>query len=754
MTDMNSSFDVGIDFEHVLAAISKQIYETPLAFLRENVQNAIDAIRIQALRDGKSPTDEHYRIDVRIADKDCVIRDTGNGMTQGDLRRLFWTIGASGKRTPEARQAGCIGIFGIGGFANLGVCDKLTVISQTEDEPTGTHTSLSEEDIRAVREAIPQVKSKESDKAAPRGTIVIGHLRQAPDTNELELYLHDFVRFADERIYFEGRLISGEGFADPARLENLQRITAVPIDWNIGPVRIQGMLFEDQGHTIVASLLKMWVDGKEVRISGLLRFENGPIDVLKRGFKLCATRVGTHIGVSGRVDCDLLSPTAGRDSLDAESASLLGSIVSCMERAAVETVLDSSERIAQHTRIFPYVLRMGWIDRLDNVRVRLADGTEATLGSLRVKASQGVVIFYSKEQKEALSQIMQARGNVVVILPSDRNKENAVRQFLESKCNAKTLEGTVECSEVYSDLTRFELVFLSELESTIASAYDVVRFRLIAGKLTEDIPAFVIDETTSGDLEIYVDVRHPEIAKLEILGITPLMFSMVTAFCREYLGPTLRKRSPKFFGTGAVNLDWLAKKRSELWILVKDDIGVLSRQRQKQVVRSSDVQVVRVGVQPSPTDQRRRNPKLLHVIGDEPFADISGYYIRLPDRAVKAYGDVIQECDNRGVVWAGNRMLFVASDSISCAFQFEIRTDNLIIVTDEQGQQIVEGARELAQPFQELDDGLYFPIPAVLEPVLVPQGDAAVRIEVSCDVIDMKTAKVWQPRESVVAQER
>ena len=48
MSESNASFKVGIDFESVLRAISKQIYETPHAFIRENVQNAIDAVRIQA----------------------------------------------------------------------------------------------------------------------------------------------------------------------------------------------------------------------------------------------------------------------------------------------------------------------------------------------------------------------------------------------------------------------------------------------------------------------------------------------------------------------------------------------------------------------------------------------------------------------------------------------------------------------------------------------------------------------------------
>src|SRR5690348_6602634 len=121
---MSKAFDVGIDFQQVLAAISRQIYETPLAFLRENVQNAVDAIRIQALREKIPSKDDRYLIEIKAEGQECRIRDNGIGMSEDDLRQLFWTIGASGKRNDEARRAGCVGMFGIGGFANLGVCDK------------------------------------------------------------------------------------------------------------------------------------------------------------------------------------------------------------------------------------------------------------------------------------------------------------------------------------------------------------------------------------------------------------------------------------------------------------------------------------------------------------------------------------------------------------------------------------------------------------------------------------------------------
>lgn len=254
----------------------------------------------------------------------------------------------------------------------------------------------------------------------------------------------------------------------------------------------------------------------------------------------------------------------------------------------------------------------------------------------------------------------------------------------------------------------------------------------------------MVDET----LSIFVDVRHPEITKLESLGTSGLFRSMVAAFCREYLGPTLRAHSPKFFGSGAVNVDFLSKRRSELWVLLSEDIEILTRDVQRDVVRSSDVRVVQAGGPRSHGEQEpdlpegQKEPKLIRIEGSVEFAELFGYYLRIPRSAAVAYGDVIQQCEERAAVWAGNKILLYASDGISTAFQFEVRLDQLIVSSDsEMGGGT--GAEELMRPIQALFEGLYFPIPPSLEPYLVPQPNDEIRIEVRSDWIDYSTARSW-----------
>lgn len=751
MTEGKTSFKVGIDFESVLRAISKQIYETPLAFIRENVQNAVDAIRIQALRENISPGDNRYRIDIIIEERKVYVRDNGTGMSSSDLQNFFWTIGASGKRTKEALDAGCVGMFGIGGFANFGVCDTLEVISQAEDITHGTLTRLSESDIQTAGAAIPSVTVEQSDEASPRGTIVIGYMRKAPNVDELRRYLQDFVRFVPTAIYFNRQKISQNTYSDIENRENLTETRVGLQEWRDGNMVITGRLYEDRGHTLVGSIEALSIDGESLTLVGLLRFENGPIDVFKRGFKLCATQIGSTIGVSGRLDCDRFIPTAGRDSLDSQTTSLLSRILLTLEKIAIEAVLETQDRIAQHTRIFRYVIQHGLIEKLGHVKVNLADGSESALGDIRRKSGQGgISVFFGIAQKQALNQIMQARGHFVVLLSSDRNRQDAERRYLEQFCAAKPFEGIIDCTEHYKDLSRFERVFLSELELNISKSYEVKNFRLIPGKLTEDIPVFVKEYGGSQPFDIFVDVRHQEIVKLESLGYSPLLYSLISTFCREYLGPSLKKWSPRFFGDGALNLELLAKRRSELWILLKDDIGVVRHGGQRQVVTSSDVHVVNVGGgqrQSDPTPGRSP-ARILQIIDEQGTTKLGGFYIRLPDTAFSAYGDLLPECESRGVVWAGNKILYVASDAVSAAFQYEIRLDE-VVTANLNGVIRAEGAIQLERPLQEMYGGIYFPIPTPLEPFLVPQGNEEIRLDLHCDWIDTRTAKHWMPKDAV-----
>ena len=121
------AFDV--ETERILQILSSEIYDSPKAFLRENVQNAYDAILMRCTAQGLPITDR--RIQITVADQRLSISDDGIGMTEDVLRRNFWKAGSSGKKSDLAQRSGVIGTFGIGAMANFGVCTDLQVESRS-----------------------------------------------------------------------------------------------------------------------------------------------------------------------------------------------------------------------------------------------------------------------------------------------------------------------------------------------------------------------------------------------------------------------------------------------------------------------------------------------------------------------------------------------------------------------------------------------------------------------------------------------
>ena len=672
------------------------------------------------------------------------VHDRGVGMSPEDLRNLFWRIGASGKRTEEAREAGCVGRFGIGGFANFGVCNTLIITSQAENKP-GQRTELSRSDIEGVV-GMPKVTQQPSDQASPRGTIVEGILDAPPELEQLLNYATEIVRFCREPIYFNRGLISGDEIsAGPG-----QKTQDSSRTWSHNDVSVTGTIYEATGKTLAVTLEGLSTGRGHGDIFGTLRFEGSGINILRRGFKLCSINVSTVIGVSGFIDCNLLSPTAGRDTLNAESSALVANMVAALEHAAVLAVLESSELIDQHTRIFRYVRSRGLVDRMGNVMVHLADGDSLTLDAIKEQAAKGSQVYFATSFDPALANILHARGHLVVSLSSDRHKAAAIQDYLSS-IGATHLKGHVECKEKYADLSRFEKAFLGELSETIADGYQVQSVTLIPGSLTEDIPAVVSNTASKADapFHVYIDTRHVEVQKLARLGMTSLFRSMVSAFCREYLGPVLRSWSPKFFGSGAVNLDWLVEHQSEAWILLPSDIAVVNRTPRPQIVTAADIQVITTSPEESTlsTDAGEANaePKLVKIEGGEDFEDLKGYYLRVPNGASLAFGDLIVDLDDRGAMWMGNRISLMASDAISTAFHFDIQLRRLLVTT---GTGLLShGAVDLGRRIQQIFGGLYFPVPIELEQYLVPIGDQEIHIRVQCDLVDFAGSRGWEARE-------
>ena len=125
---MSENFQV--DLQGIVDLLSNHLYSSPRVYLRELLQNAVDAITARQAADPSAPK----RIDVRTADDVLSISDTGIGLTPDEVRELLATIGRSSKRDEIGfARTEFLGQFGIGLLSAFMVADEIEVVTQ----PTG-----------------------------------------------------------------------------------------------------------------------------------------------------------------------------------------------------------------------------------------------------------------------------------------------------------------------------------------------------------------------------------------------------------------------------------------------------------------------------------------------------------------------------------------------------------------------------------------------------------------------------------------
>ncbi|MGW4852501.1 HSP90 family protein [Streptomyces sp. NPDC004288] len=128
-----------VDLRGLVDLLSHHLYSSPRVYLRELMQNAVDALTArQALTPGAPAT-----ITVRTGET-LTITDTGIGLSEADVHRFLATIGRSSKRTVDGALDGAgldaargdfIGQFGIGLLACFVVADEITVLSRSAADP-------------------------------------------------------------------------------------------------------------------------------------------------------------------------------------------------------------------------------------------------------------------------------------------------------------------------------------------------------------------------------------------------------------------------------------------------------------------------------------------------------------------------------------------------------------------------------------------------------------------------------------------
>ncbi|WP_329122257.1 HSP90 family protein [Streptomyces sp. NBC_01465] len=138
MTQPTSATDrtFQVDLRGLVDLLSHHLYSSPRVYLRELLQNAVDALSARHLHEpGGAPGTYGIRL---YADGAVVrVEDDGIGLTEADVHTFLATIGRSSKHAERIaeQRADFIGQFGIGLLSCFLVADEIHVVSRSARTP-------------------------------------------------------------------------------------------------------------------------------------------------------------------------------------------------------------------------------------------------------------------------------------------------------------------------------------------------------------------------------------------------------------------------------------------------------------------------------------------------------------------------------------------------------------------------------------------------------------------------------------------
>lgn len=561
-----------VDIKKIIRLLAKDIYDSPYALLRENLQNAYDAVLMRKSLDSSY---SEPSIKMTVSGNKVVITDNGIGMTLNVVENNYWKAGSSGKNNEEARRAGVVGTFGIGAMANFGVCDKLEVVTRYFSSSDTIRTSMEIDKISLDEDCIDHTTV--TDTTLPIGTTVSAFLSPGIILTETDArnYLLPYVQYLSIPVYLNEKLISKHDYITATLIAENNVVQCENV-FNDGTYEYRLRLIA-KNHTnglISAYVSEIKHLGIDVKGDVALIQNGGTIFGLRNGFGLAPLALGSTFRWGGVANLLDIVPTAGRDSLTRESINLISSLVSSVESNAVK-MFSQFTACDLNREFLAYVYQHPGLTNIlaSKITVRREPSEDRIcLGSVQKQMDHREVRYYPGSDESIISMFAN-ENNYLLILSNDSIRKGIQSRYL-SQIGIDTIPDNVTATDYRMvDLETDETSILFRIEYILQSDYLINNGKVFFSEITHNQPVLV--ESKEGRIIIHIKRKSNSINCIrEVYHSDYNLFDgFVKDYVRQNLYPRLSNFVPSATREGADALMKIMKQKKDLFSIEEKDMG-------------------------------------------------------------------------------------------------------------------------------------------------------------------------------------
>lgn len=706
-----------IETQRILEILSNDIYDSPYALLRENVQNAYDAILMRQEIEGANSFDP--RIDIDVEQKRVVITDNGIGMDEAVVSNNFWKAGSSGKNTELALKAGVVGTFGIGAMANFGVCRSLKVLTHYYQGDQTIETHADRESLSVTEKCIDIDYTIE--KKQP-GTTVIAELDESHSMNVAESisYLTPYVQYVPIPVIINETIISQKDYSGVVQLstESPHQIMEHSIDQ--GDFKFKLKILIGRNGQLKVHCSDIFKLAESIQGEIVLVQDYGSIYGLKNYFGLAPVPVPSIFNLGGVANLTILQPTAGREALNRDSIAAVAEIVDIIERVAAEE-LGKTEFADSNSAFLDYIVSKNRYDLTKNIKIEVKPDNEMmALGEISPVIKDKKVYYYGGRDQQTIFAF--GNENSYLLHLSQNNPRRRIQNHILKQKQIEEVPDRPLVTKLFerSELSLAEVSLILRIVNTLNEDYLISDTKVFIAQISHQVPSMV--KYNDGIVEIYLSRESGAVQ--QVLKAYETAYEVFNGFVKDLIRNHLYQKFASYVPSstkqGADALQKILMRSRELYKYEYSDLGqweslmtqyvageiefpeVLRKsttvmRTHSQFVRQNQVGTVEqeipsiiehteaieeprldflVPVLPIMRTETKTNMKILKTKKPYPHLNNFTMFLSLSDRIFKRQIDFFLKAHTTKVIWGMHKIVYIfthASNNISLYYDIELK---------------------------------------------------------------------------------